>query len=45
MEPAACEVPMKSSEVKFEPYDDVFVPQMLENFTGFFFLFSIKLFV
>ncbi|KAI8559199.1 hypothetical protein RHMOL_Rhmol04G0154600 [Rhododendron molle] len=38
-EPAACEVPMKRSEsheVAFEPYDDVFVPQVFENFTGFF---------
>lgn len=35
-EQAACEVQMKRSDVAFEPYDDVFMPQMLENFTGFF---------
>ncbi|KAI8533613.1 hypothetical protein RHMOL_Rhmol10G0023200 [Rhododendron molle] len=40
MEPAACEVPMKSSDVKFEPYDDVFVSQMLENFSSSFFFSS-----
>ncbi|MGI4297515.1 VQ motif-containing protein, partial [Klebsiella pneumoniae] len=33
------EVPTRSDPT-FDPYDDVFVPQMLENFSGFF---SIKL--
>ena len=31
----AIEVP-KRSDPTFDPYDDVFVPQMIENFSGFF---------
>ncbi|KAA8517264.1 hypothetical protein F0562_017557 [Nyssa sinensis] len=29
----SCELP-KKSDLLFEPYDDVFTPQMLENFSG-----------
>ncbi|XAR68416.1 hypothetical protein NMG60_11003521 [Bertholletia excelsa] len=36
MEPGAgdCQVPSYRPDLAFEPYDEVFMPQMLENFTG-----------